>query len=103
MFKKYYSIVDSDEKKFIIMQDDKDGRLAILKSISENIVKRLKNIDKTNENLSEIYEFGRDYIIEANVEGIKVLDFLENSQITMADFVKIISDICKGLTEYYKI
>ena len=102
MFQEYYPIADSDEKKFIIMQDDKDGRLAILKTVSRDIIEKLKNIDSGCDTLPTIYEFGKDYIIEENFEGINLYDVLENSLLSFREFVKVISDLCKSLTELHK-
>ena len=37
MFKKYYSISDTKQKRFIIMQDDEFEKFAILKSMKKHL------------------------------------------------------------------
>lgn len=102
MFYEYYPIADSEEKKFIIMQDDTDGRLAILKSVPEEITEALQKIDKSCRTLPKLYEIGNNYIIEENLAGATLLDVLESRNMAFDEFQTLIYDLCDGLTELHK-
>lgn len=98
MFKEYYSVSDTNQKRFIIMQDDESGKFAILKSVKPEFVDILKTVDKTNGLLPQIYEYGNDYIIEEEIDGIKLADKLEIGTIPFEEIIKVILNVCDALT-----
>lgn len=98
MFKEYYSISDTKEKRFIILRDDESGRFAVLKSMNPEFVNVLKTIDNTKGLLPHIYEYGEDYIVEEEVEGVKLADKLEISTISFEEIIKVILNVCDALT-----
>lgn len=84
------------------MQDDKDGRLAILKSVSSEVISKLKKINNTCPTLPTIYEFGSDYIIEENIDGTNLIDIIDNETVSFSAFQKMIYDLCDALTHLHK-
>lgn len=103
MFVEYYPICDHPQKKLIIMQDDTNGKLAVLKTVPSMIIEQLKKVDQTCKNLPQIHEFGRDYIIEKNLDGIDLQTTLDMSQLTFAQFFKIVLDVCTAVDELHRI
>jgi len=98
MFKKYYSISDTKQKRFIIMQDDESGKFAILKSVKPEFVDVIKTVDNTNGLLPQIYEYGEDYIVEEEIDGIKLADKLDITIISFEKIIKVILNVCDALT-----
>lgn len=103
MFKEYYAISDNEEKRFIIMQDDETGKVAILKTVKPEIIECLKNIDFEKTNLPRIYEFGANYVIEEQIEGEKLSEKIEHGLVSLDEIISIISDVGNAVGKLHNV
>lgn len=103
MFKEYYAITDSEEKRFIILQDDETGKFAILKTVRAEIIDCLKNNYADKAHLPRIYEFGADYIVEEQIVGEKLSEKLEREIISIDEIERIICDVADGVKDIHNM